>query len=139
MDRFHLESGNRLHENQPGCRHCYAERMAKRFHAMGQPNYKQGIQVSLHDRAIVLPLTWKKPQTIFVNSMSDIFHEDVPEAFIDRVFDTMRKAPWHIFQVLTKRAERLEAIGRSLSCLIEDFRLETNVARVQNGNCVSPF
>ena len=99
----------------PGCKHCYAERMAKRLHAMGQPSYKQGFQVSLHDRAIVLPLTWKKPQTIFVNSMSDIFHEDVPEAFIDRVFDTMRKAPWHIFQVLTKRAERLEAIGRNLN------------------------
>jgi protein gp37 len=97
----------------PGCKHCYAERMAKRLQAMGQPNYKHGFQVSLHDCAIVLPLTWKKPQTIFVNSMSDIFHEDVPETFIRRVFDTMAKAPWHIFQVLTKRAERLEAVGRN--------------------------
>jgi protein gp37 len=99
----------------PGCKHCYAERMAKRLHAMGQPNYKQGFLVSLHERAVVLPLTWKKPQAIFVNSMSDIFHEDVPEAFIRRVFDTMAKAPWHIFQVLTKRAERLDAVGRSLN------------------------
>jgi protein gp37 len=98
----------------PGCKHCYAERMAKRLHAMGQPNYQQGFQVSLHERAVVLPLTWKKPQTIFVNSMSDVFHEDVSEAFIGRIFDTMAKAPWHIFQVLTKRAERLEAVGRSL-------------------------
>ena len=99
----------------PGCKHFYAERMAKRLQAMGQPNYKQGFEVSLHERAVVLPLTWKKPQTIFVNSMSDIFHEDVQEAFIRRVFDTMAKAPWHIFQVLTKRAERLDAVGRSLN------------------------
>jgi protein gp37 len=98
----------------PGCKHCYAERMAKRLHAMGQPNYKQGFQVSLHERTVVLPLTWKKPQAIFVNSMSDIFHEDVPEVFIHRIFDTMAKAPWHIFQVLTKRAERLEAVGQNL-------------------------
>ena len=99
----------------PGCKHCYAERMTKRLHAMGQPNYAAGFEVTLHDRVLGVPLTWKRPQTIFVNSMSDIFHEDVPEAFIRRMFDTMAKAPWHIFQVLTKRAERLEAVGRSLS------------------------
>jgi protein gp37 len=99
----------------PGCKNCYAERMAKRLQAMGQPNYKDGFRVSLHERALSLPLKWKRPQTIFVNSMSDVFHEDVPEQFIRRIFDTMAKTPWHIFQVLTKRAERLEAIGRNLS------------------------
>jgi protein gp37 len=99
----------------PGCKNCYAERMAKRLQAMGQPNYKDGFRVSLHEHALALPLKWKKPQTIFVNSMSDVFHEDVPESFIRRIFDTMAKAPWHIFQVLTKRAERLEAIGRNLT------------------------
>ena len=99
----------------PGCKHCYAERMAKRLQAMGQPNYKKGFQVSLHERAVVLPLTWKKPQNIFVNSMSDVFHADVPEDFIGRIFDIMAKARWHIFQVLTKRAERLEEVGRDLN------------------------
>lgn len=99
----------------PGCKNCYAERMAKRLQAMGQPNYKDGFRVSLHDRALALPLKWKKPQTIFVNSMSDVLHEDVPESFIQRIFDTMAKTPWHTFQVLTKRAERLEAIDRNLT------------------------
>ena len=77
----------------PGCKNCYAERMAKRLQAMGQPNYKDGFRVSLHEHALALPLKWKKPQTIFVNSMSDVFHEDVPESFIRRIFDTMAKAP----------------------------------------------
>ncbi len=99
----------------PGCKNCYAERMAKRLQAMGQPNYRDGFRVSLHEHALALPLKWKKPQTIFVNSMSDVFHEDVPESFIRRIFETMAKAPWHTFQVLTKRAERLETIGRNLT------------------------
>jgi protein gp37 len=98
----------------PGCKHCYAERMAARLQAMGQPNYARGFEVTLHERALELPLTWKKPQTIFVNSMSDLFHDKVPEAFIRRVFDVMRRASWHTFQVLTKRAERVETLGRSL-------------------------
>jgi len=98
----------------PGCKHCYAERMAARLQAMGQPNYARGFEVTLHERALELPLTWKKRQTVFVNSMSDIFHEQVPENFIRRVFDVMRRASWHTFQVLTKRAERLETLGRSL-------------------------
>jgi len=98
----------------PGCKHCYTERMAARLQAMGQSNYARGFEVTLHERALELPLTWKKPQTVFVNSMSDIFHEQVPEDFIRRVFDVMRRASWHTFQVLTKRAERLETLGRSL-------------------------
>jgi protein gp37 len=89
--------------------------MAKRLQAMGQPNYKEGFRVSLHEHALALPLKLKKPQTIFVNSMSDVFHEDVPESFIQRIFDTMAKAPWHTFQVLTKRADRLGTIGQNLT------------------------
>ncbi len=95
----------------PGCKHCYAERMAKRLQAMGQPNYAHGFQLTLHENALEKPLEWKKPQVIFVNSMSDLFHKDVPVEFILQVFDVMRRAHWHTFQVLTKRAERLEEIN----------------------------
>ena len=91
----------------PGCKHCYAERMAKRLHAMGQPNYANGFKLTLHPQALEIPLSWKKPQMIFVNSMSDLFHKDVPAAFIQQVFDVMHRAHWHTFQVLTKRSERL--------------------------------
>ncbi len=71
----------------PGCKNCYAERMAKRLQAMGQPNYRDGFRVSLHERALALPLKWKKPQTIFVNSINDVFHEDVTKPFILRIFE----------------------------------------------------
>ncbi len=91
----------------PGCKHCYAERMSRRLQAMGQPNYANGFQLTLHTQTLVAPLGWKKPQTIFVNSMSDLFHRDVPVEFIQEVFDVMRRASWHTFQVLTKRADRL--------------------------------
>ena len=74
----------------PGCRRCYAERMAKRLQAMGQPNYRNGFRLTVHEHALDLPLTWKKPQIIFVNSMSDLFHKDVPVAFIEKVFSVMR-------------------------------------------------
>ncbi len=89
--------------------------MARRLKAMGQPNYARGFAVATHRHALELPLTWKKPQTIFVNSMSDLFHESVPLNFIQNVFSVMRKAPWHRFQVLTKRSERLLALDRRLS------------------------
>ena len=91
----------------PGCKHCYAERMAKRLHAMGQPNYASGFRVAMHEHAVELPLSWKKPRTIFVNSMSDLFHRAIPVEFIQRVFDVMRRADWHQYQVLTKRSQRL--------------------------------
>lgn len=98
----------------PGCMHCYAERMALRLQAMGQENYHRGFEVTLHDAAVEKPLAWKKPQTIFVNSMSDLFHADVPLEFIQRVFNVMRRASWHRFQVLTKRADRLADIAHEL-------------------------
>jgi protein gp37 len=98
----------------PGCKHCYAERMALRLQAMRQANYEQGFTVTLHDRMLDRPLAWKKPRIVFVNSMSDLFHEQVPAPFIEQVFAVMRRASWHTFQVLTKRADRLGDIGRRL-------------------------
>ncbi len=98
----------------PGCKHCYAERMALRLRAMGQPNYRNGFAVTLQPQALELPLGWKKPRAIFVNSMSDLFHERVPDSFVRQVFDVMRRASWHRFQVLTKRSERLAKLASSL-------------------------
>jgi len=91
----------------PGCQHCYAERMALRLQAMGQPNYANGFKLTLHERVLEKPIEWKTPQVIFVNSMSDLFHKDVPVNFIQQVFDVMRRANRHRFQLLTKRSERL--------------------------------
>jgi len=90
-----------------GCKHCYAERMALRLQAMGQPNYANGFVPTLHESAVELPLKWKKPQTIFVNSMSDLFHQAVPVEFILKIFDVMCRANWHRYQILTKRSDRL--------------------------------
>lgn len=90
-----------------GCKHCYAERMALRLQAMGQPNYSNGFKPTLHEHVLEVPLSWKKPQMILVNSMSDLFHEDVPLSFILKVLDVMRTAWWHQFQILTKRSQRL--------------------------------
>ncbi len=94
----------------PGCKHCYAERMSERLQAMGQANYANGFKLTLQPHMLALPLGWKKPQTIFVNSMSDLFHRDVPLAYIQGVFDVMAQAHWHRFQVLTKRSDRLAAV-----------------------------
>lgn len=91
----------------PGCKHCYAERMAHRLQAMGQPNYANGFKLSLHQHVLEYPLRWKKPQMVFVNSMSDLFHQEVPLDFIQKTFAIMRQASWHTFQVLTKRSSRL--------------------------------
>jgi protein gp37 len=99
----------------PGCKHCYAERMARRLQAMGQPNYANGFKLTLHPQALDVPLTWKKPQMIFVNSMSDLFHKDVPVDFIEKVFDVMCRAPQHRFQILTKRSERLRELSPRLT------------------------
>lgn len=95
----------------PGCKYCYAEKMSKRLKAMGQRNYKKGFKLTLQPHMLELPIRWKKPQTIFVNSMSDLFHKDVPLEYLQEVFDVMRRAHWHRFQVLTKRADRLEMLA----------------------------
>lgn len=91
----------------PGCKHCYAERMAKRLQAMRLEKYHNGFKLTPHPEVLEDPLHWKKPQLIFVNSMSDLFHDSVPLDFIQQIFAVMRRAHWHTFQVLTKRAERL--------------------------------
>jgi len=98
-----------------GCKHCYAERLAHRLHAMGLDRYRNEFQVTLHRDLIDLPLSWKKPRMIFVNSMSDLFHNDIPIEFIQRVFDTMERTPRHTYQILTKRSERLKEIATTLS------------------------
>lgn len=98
----------------PGCKHCYAERMAFRLKAMGQTNYANGFQLTLQPHTLRAPLSWKKPQNIFVNSMSDLFHCDVPTSFIHEVFGVMAAAYWHRFQILTKRSDRLREIDSLL-------------------------
>jgi len=98
----------------PGCKFCYAERLSMRLQAMGRQAYANGFKLSLHEDALELPLRWRKPRTVFVNSMSDLFQEEVPYEFIARVFTVMNMASWHTFQVLTKRAERLYEFGPRL-------------------------
>ena len=98
----------------PGCKHCYAERMAKRLKAMGVARYRDGFAVTLHEDLLQLPFTWKRPRLVFVNSMSDLFHRDVPLDFIQRAFDTMERCPQHTFQVLTKRSDRLREVAGDL-------------------------
>lgn len=91
----------------PGCKHCYAETFAERFRGVPGHPYEQGFDLRLVPEKLAEPLRWKSPKTIFVNSMSDLFHKDVPEAYILHVAQVMQQANWHTFQVLTKRSERL--------------------------------
>ena len=107
----------------PGCDHCYAMTLAKRLKAMGQPKYQSdgdprtsgpGFGLTLHQEAVDLPLRWREGRTVFVNSMSDLFHEQVPLDFITEVFATMSATPQHTFQVLTKRSRRLAGVSGSL-------------------------
>jgi protein gp37 len=97
-----------------GCKNCYAERMANRLHAMGSARYVDGFEPALHWDLLDAPRRWRRPTTIFVNSMSDLFQDDVPLDFISRVFETMVACPHHVFQILTKRSERLKALAPSL-------------------------
>jgi protein gp37 len=98
----------------PGCKHCYAERMSRRLQLMGQANYVNGFDVTLHPHMLELPLSWRKPRHIFVNSMSDLFHSGVPVDYIQRIFAVMRRAPWHRYQILTKRSDRLAVLDKIL-------------------------
>lgn len=91
----------------PGCKHCYAETMARRLKAMGAPGYERGFKLALHPERLDQPIRRRAPTTYFVNSMSDLFHPAVPDAFIERVIDVCRRTPHHTYQVLTKRGERL--------------------------------
>jgi len=122
-----------------GCKHCYAERMARRLEAMGAERYRNGFRVTLHPDALDVPRRWRQPRVVFVNSMSDLFHEEVPFAFIERVFATMRDCPQHTFQVLTKRSERLAEFAPTLAwprnvwmgVSVEDSRVRHRIGDLQ--------
>ena len=98
----------------PGCKFCYAERLSKRLKAAGMAKYRNGFAVTLHPDTLEIPLRWRKPRSIFVNSMSDLFHDEVPDDFIGAVFDVMTRADWHRYQVLTKRPERVASLNSTL-------------------------
>ncbi|HSZ85751.1 MAG TPA: phage Gp37/Gp68 family protein [Puia sp.] len=97
-----------------GCKHCYAEIMAKRLKAMGIEKYAEGFQLAMHEPALQIPYSWKQPKIVFVNSMSDLFHKDIPFEFIKKVFDVMNDNPQHVFQVLTKRSDVLLKYNKKL-------------------------
>lgn len=123
-----------------GCKHCYAERMAKRLTAMGSERYRNGFDVTLHPDIVDVPRSWRQPRVVFVNSMSDLFHDDVPLAYIQRVFTTMRDCPHHTFQILTKRSERLAELAPHLpwpsnvwmGVSVEDARVLHRVGHLQS-------
>ncbi len=98
----------------PGCKHCYAERFAERFRGVKGHPFEQGFDLRLIPAKLTDPLSWRKPQRIFVNSMSDLFHDQVPTEYIQSVFNVMNQADWHQYQVLTKRAERFEDLSDKL-------------------------
>lgn len=109
----------------PGCKHCYAETFSERFRGVPGHPFEQGFDLRLWPDRLGLPLTWKRPKLIFVNSMSDLFHDKVPDEYVGRVFDTMREAKWHVFQVLTKRADRMAAFVRRLADAGTDLATES--------------
>jgi len=130
-----------------GCLNCYAEKMALRLKAMGTKGYENGFEVTLQYHQLERPLKLKKPQMIFVNSMSDIFHEKVTDDYILKIFETMNKADWHIFQVLTKRPERLEKLKNKinwtnniwLGTTIESNKYIDRVKYIKNTNAKIKF
>src|SRR5437870_3505263 len=111
----------------PGCRNCYAERLSKRLKLMGNPKYTKGFRFTLHEDALDLPLKWKDPRKIFVNSMSDLFHEQMPESFLQQCFDVMIRADWHIYQVLTKRPDRMLEFSNRFGKIPDHIWLGTSV------------
>lgn len=131
-----------------GCKFCYAEVMTKRLKAMGQEKYADGFKViRTHDSELSRPFSWKKPKTVFVNSMSDMFHKNVPLSFIQKVFDTMNRCPQHTFQVLTKRAELLETYSSSLiwsnniwmGVSVEDYRVRHRIDHLRRSDAKIKF
>ena len=130
-----------------GCKHCYAERMAKRLKAMGSDRYRNDFRVTLHPDLLDVPRGWRRPRVVFVNSMSDLFHDDIPIAYIQRVFATMRDCPRHTFQVLTKRSERLAELAPQLpwpknvwmGVSVEDARVLSRVRDLQRVSAAVRF
>ncbi len=130
-----------------GCKFCYAEIMSKRLQAMGVEKYKDNFQVRTHESALRVPYTWKKSKIVFVNSMSDLFHKDVPLEFIQKVFKVMRDNPQHVFQVLTKRADRLLELDNQLKwshniwmgVSVEDMRVTKRIDQLRQTHAKTKF
>jgi protein gp37 len=130
-----------------GCKNCYAERMSKRLNAMGSARYANGFKITLHDDLIDAPRKWKKSRVVFVNSMSDLFHPDIPVAFIQAVFKTMNETPQHTYQILTKRSERLRQLAASLTWTkniwmgvsVEDERVVNRIHDLQHVPALTRF
>jgi protein gp37 len=130
-----------------GCKYCYAEVMSKRLQAMGIEKYKDAFKLALHENALAIPYTWKKQKIVFVNSMSDLFHRDVPLEFIQKVFKVMNENPQHTFQVLTKRADRLLRVHEELhwthniwmGVSVEDARVQNRIDLLRQTNARTKF
>ena len=111
----------------PGCKNCYAERLSHRLKAMGNPKYANGFDFTLQPAALELPLRWKEPRKIFVNSMSDLFHEWMPDEYLSRCFDVMEEANWHVYQILTKRPERMARFAKQYGKIPDHVWMGTSV------------
>ncbi len=130
-----------------GCKYCYAEVMARRLHAMGIEKYKNGFKIAIHEDALNIPYGWKSPKIVFVNSMSDLFHKKVPLDFIKKVFKVMNENPQHVFQILTKRSERLLELHEKLKWThniwmgvsVEDNRVTDRVDHLRQTNAKTKF
>ena len=130
-----------------GCKFCYAEVMSRRLKAMGQEKYKHGFKLTVHPNALETPYDWKKSKTVFVNSMSDLFHKDVPLSFIKRVFEVMNNTPQHTYQVLTKRPELVLKYNNELNWTsniwmgtsVEDFRVTQRIDYLRETNAHVKF
>ena len=130
-----------------GCKYCYAEVMSRRLQAMGIDKYKDGFKLRLHEDALLIPYSWKSPKIVFVNSMSDMFHKDVPLSFIQKVFKTMNENPQHTFQVLTKRSDILLKYHNELNWThniwmgvsIEDNRVKDRIDDLRKTNARTKF
>lgn len=134
-----------------GCKHCYAETLARRLQRMGSRNYANGFALTLQPHMLDVPTHWRQPRRIFVNSMSDVFHKDVPDAYVAQIFDVMERADWHIYQLLTKRPERLAHFVRTryggaptpehiwVGTSVEDARVVGRVAHLQSAPATVRF
>ncbi len=130
-----------------GCKYCYAEVMTRRLRAMGIEKYKDGFKIAVHEDALQIPYSWKGPKVVFVNSMSDLFHPEVPLEFIKKVFAVMNNTPQHTYQVLTKRADRLFEVHSELSWTnniwmgvsVEDARVIERIDFLRNTNAKTKF
>ncbi len=137
MDRRNLEPCQRLHATSSGCDNCYAERLAERFRGVPNHPFEHGFDLTLRAHKLNEPLAWRRPRRVFVNSMSDLFHKEIPRDFLDRVFDTMEQASWHVVQVLTKRSSLLR---RYVNARYAGYAAPPNIwlgVSVENRSCLS--